>query len=177
MIYRFEALPGDVQKLVRRLAGIQRRQAEVLKAGDSPDERPQMERLFRQEEQAVGDLLSTRFAADELEAFGLEEDCLPEEIRKAGEYFLGMYALERMTAEVNGYACAEDLFYAGALLMQKAQIMEELERETGFDYEETEEFLADLKDDDPERPPLQPDGEEESPKIIPLFGGKKGTNK
>ena len=57
-----------------------------------------------------------------------------------GEYFLGLYALDRAYAEEDGKEYSEDLFYAGVNLRRAAEVFGD--EETDIDY------MEDPDDDD-----------------------------
>ena len=76
------------------------------------------------------DLFDTKFAAEEL---GLCYPESPDDLREMGEYFLGLYALDRAYAEEDGKEYSEDLFYAGVNLRRAADVIED--EEIDFDKE------------------------------------------
>ena len=176
MINSFNELPKNVQKLVKKLAEFQRKQLEVLQAGDMPDTVEIMGDLFTKGDQVVHELLSTKFAVEELGVFYPEEDFYKDDLQETGEYFLGLYALERLMAEENGKKCSEDLFYAGALLRQRASFVEDMEEENGYDeceegfFGESEENELEMLLDKMTDTFGSEETDKNDSKIIPLFG-------
>lgn len=164
---RYESLPKGVQKLVKKLADVEREQLSLLRA-HMPDEEARMMELIDKGNRITEDLFDTKFAAEEL---GLCYPESPDDLREMGEYFLGLYALDRAYAEEDGKEYSEDLFYAGVNLRRAADVIGD--EEIDFDME-------DLDDDDFE--PLIDglistfgDMPEESPgsNVVNLFGKKK----
>lgn len=169
---RFESLPKGVQKLVKKLADVEREQLSVLRA-HYPDEEARMMKLIEKGNKITEDLFDTRFA---LEEHGV---CYPEspyDLQEMGEYFLGLYALDRAYAEEDGKEYSEDLFYAGVNLRRTADVIGD--EEIDFDYMED-------PDDDDFEPLLNQLSEEfgdlaadssdsgRKTKIVPLFGDGK----
>ena len=180
MGYRFNNLPKEIRRLVTLLADIGRKEIAEMRAGDGPDTVERMAALFERGDRVISELLASTFAEEEFGIYYLEGELDKDDVQEMGEYFLGLYALDRLAAEENSEKCPEDLFYAGALLVQRAEIIEDMEEESGFDYEDDEDFLADflesIDDDDPEIFPGNPEGDSGS-NVIPLFGDRKGKKK
>ena len=164
---RFESLPKGVQKLVKKLADIEREQLKVLRA-HYPDEETRMMKLIEKGDKVTEELFDTRFALEELGVCYPES---PDDLQEMGEYFLGLYALDRAYAEEDGKEYSEDLFYAGANLRRAADVIGDAD----FD-------LSDMEDpDDDDYEPLidglietfgnMPEEQTES-NIVNLFGKK-----
>ena len=66
-------------------------------------------------DQVVKDLFATSFVKEEL---GLEFEMGSSAMHALAEYFLGIYALDRLYAKEDGEKYSEDLFYAGGHLKQ-----------------------------------------------------------
>ena len=133
---RFESLPKGVQKLVKKLADIEREQLKVLRA-HYPDEEDRMMKLIEKGDKVTEELFDTKFALEEL---GLCYPESPDDLQEMGEYFLGLYALDRAYAEEDGKEYSEDLFYAGVNLRRAAEVFGD--EETDIDY------MEDPDDDD-----------------------------
>lgn len=116
---RFESLPKGVQKLVKKLADIEREQLKVLRA-HYPDEEARMMKLIEKGDKVTEELFDTRFALEELGVCYPES---PDDLQEMGEYFLGLYALDRAYAEEDGKEYSEDLFYAGVNLRRAADVI------------------------------------------------------
>ena len=133
---RFESLPKGVQKLVKKLADIEREQLKVLRA-HYPDEEDRMMKLIEKGDKVTEELFDTKFALEEL---GLCYPESPDDLQEMGEYFLGLYALDRAYAEEDGKEYSEDLFYAGANLRRMADVLEDAEIDS--------DYMEDPDDDD-----------------------------
>ena len=167
---RFDSLPKNVQKMVKRLADVQREELKVLRA-HLPDEEARMRKLIDKGNKVAEELFCTRFAMEELGV------CYPDSVDdlvEMGEFFLGEYALERLFAEENGEAYDEDLFYAGAYLKQSADML----ADSG--YNEFVDAMDDMEDDELDalvNKLLEKAGEEppksDGGRIVPLFGEGK----
>ena len=134
--------------------------------------------LFVKGSKAIEELFDTRFAAVDI-GVGWDEDAsYADDLQMLGSYFLGIYAMNRMTAEALGVDADEDLFYAGALLTHRAV----LAAESGVDYDDDDFDDEDMDEDEPLLDSLTdcfgdaPD-EEEGKNVVPLFGKKKGKKK
>jgi len=162
---RFDALPKKVQRLVKKLADIQREELAVLRA-HVPDEEPRVMKLIGQGDAVVNELMASKFAMEYLGVCGPDS---PDDLQEMGEFFLGEYALERLFAEECGEEFSEDLFYAGAYLKQSADILMDagITDPTGgimdgLEGEELDQMLDKLIQDFGNTPK---DG-----RIVPLFG-------
>ena len=164
---RYESLPKGVQKLVKKLADIEREQLKILRAHE-PDEEARMMELIDKGNRVTEELFDTRFAAEELGVCYPES---PEDLQVMGEYFLGLYALDRVYAEEDGKEYSEDLFYAGANLRRAADVIGDAEMDTDYvedpddDYEPLIDGLIDTFWDLPEEQPES--------NIVNLFREKK----
>ena len=132
---KFESLPKNVQKLVRKLAKVGREELALLQDNTKNDVTEEIGVLFEQEDKLIGELFNTKFA---IETIGI---CFPDDfdsidLEGMGEYLLGLYALDRLFAEEESKEYSEDLFYAGALLKRKAEWAAEMEAEIGYDPED-----------------------------------------
>ena len=116
---RFDALPKKVQRLVKKLADIQREELAVLRARH-PDEESRVMKIIERGDSLVNELMASKFAMKEL---GVCYPDSPDDLQAMGEFFLGEYAMERLFAEENGEEYSEDLFYAGAYLKQSAEVL------------------------------------------------------
>lgn len=171
---RFDRLPKGVQKLVKRLANIEREQLKTLRAG-YPDEEARMMALIDKGNKVTEELLCSRFAMEEIGV------CYPDssdDLLSMGEYLLGEYALERICAEESGEQYEEDLFYAGANLKQAADVL----ADAGYDeYLDDESDDADVEFDSYVNSLVDQIMEERSKKkdgqVIPRFGEKKDKKK
>ena len=168
---RFDRLPKGVQKLVKRLANIEREQLKTLRAG-YPDEKARMIALIDKGNKVTEELMCSKFAMEEI---GVCYPDSPDDLQEMGEFLLGEYALERIYAEENGDQCDEDLFYAGANLKQAADVL----ADEGYDAfpddepdDEFESYLDSLVDQIMEEKARRKDGQ-----IVPLFGEKKDKKK
>lgn len=132
----FDSLPKGVQKLVKKLADIEREQLKTLRA-HYPDEEARMMELIDKGNKITEDLFDTKFAKVMLGLFYPERS---EDLREMGEYFLGLYALDRAYAEEDGKEYSEDLFYAGANLRRAADVLEDAEIDC--------DYMEDPDDDD-----------------------------
>lgn len=128
---RFDRLPTGVQKLVKRLADLERKELEVLR-DNLPDEEERVLELMGKADAVVGELFCTKFAMEEL---GVCYPDSPDDLMEMGEYFLGEYALDRLYAEEYGEQYSEDLFYAGAYLKQSADVLADAEFDAFLDEE------------------------------------------
>ena len=171
---RFDRLPKGVQKLVKRLANIEREELKTLRAG-YPDEEARMMALIDKGNKVTEELMCSKFAMEEIGV------CYPDssdDLLVMGEYLLGEYALERIYAEENGDQCDEDLFYAGANLKQAADILADAEYDEFPDDEldnpdvEFESYVNSLVNQIMEERSKKKDGQ-----VIPLFGEKKDKKK
>ena len=168
---RFDRLPKGVQKLVKRLANIEREQLKMLRAG-FPDEKARMIALIDQGNKVTEELMCSKFAMEEI---GVCYPDSPDDLQEMGEFLLGEYALERIYAEENGDQYDEDLFYAGANLKQAADMLAEVGDDAFPDDESDDEFesyLNSLVDQFVEEKAGKKDG-----KVVPLFGEKKDKKK
>ena len=168
MVKQDQVMPKDARTLVKKLAVIQRKVLEIMRAG-LPDGKSRAEKLFKNGEQVIQRLFKTQYAFEEMRVIDPED---PFDLGEAGDFLLGLYARERIGAEEKGKACDEDLFYAGAYLKQRAEI-DTGEREDPFmtklledmSNEETAAVLQRLNEK------LERElAEAGEPKVIPLFG-------
>ena len=185
---KFDSLPKNVQKLVKKLADIQRKELAVLQDETKDDISEEFRVFFEQEDKVIGDLFCTKFAIEEV---GLcfpddDDDFLSDDLDEMGEYFLGLYALDRLYAEENGEKYSEDLFYAGALLKHKAEAAAEEEELYDFDDfdddpDEENEDINEILDrlfetfgNAPGEPAKKgKKGKQADGKVVPLFGENK----
>ena len=178
---KFESLPKNVQKLVKKLANIQRKELKLLQDDTKDDVAEEIVILFEQEDKVIGELFNTKFAIETIGiCFPDDDDFLSDDLEGMGEYFLGLYALDRLHAEEESEKYSEDLFYAGATLKRKAEWAAEEEEEYGLDFEDDsddddiDDFLDQLFDtfsDLPEESVKK--GKKKEGKLVPLFGEKK----
>ena len=127
----YESLPKGVQKLVKKLADVEREQLSVLRA-HYPDEEARMMKLIEKGDKVTEELFDTRFALEELGVCYPES---PDDLQEMGEYFLGLYALDRAYAEEDGKEYSEDLFYAGANLRRAADVIGDADFVIGNGYD------------------------------------------
>ena len=188
---KFDSLPKNVQKLVKKLADIQRKRTAVFREITKGDLRAdqyaeQMEGLREEGVETVEKLLGTHFAQEELGCLYPDEDYFKEDLQIVGEYLAGLYALDRMEAERYGKKYSEDMFYAGSYLLETAESV--IEPEDDFDEdglpEEMDEddinaFLDDLFErvnGELEKRGKKKEKAAKKPKggiIVPLFGDGK----
>ena len=186
---KYDSLPKNVQKLVKKLAEIERKELALLQDETKDDVSEEIRVFHEQENKVIGDLFCTKFAIEEIGlCFPDEDDFLSDDLEEMGEYFLGLYALDRLYAEENNESYSEDLFYAGALLKQKAEAA--AEEEELYDFDEDDDY--DLDEEDMELNemldrlfdtfggmPAEPEKKGKKPakksdgKVVPLFGEKK----
>ncbi len=169
---RFDRLPKGVQKLVKRLANIEREELKTLRAG-YPDEEARMMVLIDKGNKVTEELMCSKFAMEEIGV------CFPDssdDLLVMGEYLLGEYALERIYAEESGEHYEEDLFYAGANLKQAADILADAEYDDELDAElddmdefELNSLLSTFAEECGTKPVTKKDG-----RVVPLFGKEKG---
>ena len=169
---RFDRLPKGVQKLVKRLANIEREQLKTLRAGYL-DEEARMMALIDKGNKVTEELFNTKFAMEELGAFYPDSS---DDLQAMGEYLLGEYALERIYAEESGEQYEEDLFYAGANLKQAADVLADAEYDDYLDDElddmdefELNSLLSGFAEERGTKPTTTKDG-----RVVPLFREKKG---
>ena len=136
-------------------------------------------------DRVIEDLCTTQFAFDEI-GFITDPDrkdgYYTDNVREFGEYFLSLYAEGRLQAEVKGEDPDEDLFYAGACLIEEANAADEeaeaLDEEIfdmdhpDRDFAELMELIREFQEKETAVKKKQPDG-----KVVPLFGEKKGKKK
>ena len=168
---RFDRLPKGVQKLVKRLANIEREELKTLRAG-YPDEEARMMALIDKGNKVTEELMCSKFAMEEIGV------CYPDssdDLLVMGEYLLGQYALERIYAEESGEQYEEDLFYAGANLKQAADILADAlyDDELDDDLDSMDEFelnslLSTFAEERGNKPVTPKDG-----RVVPLFGKEK----
>lgn len=185
MEYRYDFMPKNVQKLVKRLADLQRKEIVLLKScnenGQGPESFEQkLMDLYMKGTKAIEEILNTRFVVVELGIGWDEDETYSEVLHKLGNYFLMVYAMGRLTAEMKNEQPDEDMFYAASLIMHRSVV--EAANEDGDDYE-IEEYDSD--DDDDYEPLLDRLVEEfgdlttetsdskKKAKIVPLFGDGK----
>ena len=162
---RFDALPKKVQRLVKKLADIQREELTVVRARH-PDMKDRMMKLIGQGDTVVNELMASKFAMEEL---GVCYPDSPDDLQEMGRFFLGEYALERLFAEENGEEYSEDLFYAGAYLKQGADVLADAgctgpagSMLDGLEGDELDQMLDRLIQDFTDTP--------KEGRIVPLFG-------
>ena len=171
-------LPKNVQKQIKRLADIQRKEVALLQASQKSEiQAKEMDRklsdLFDKGSKAIEELFCTRFASIDLGIGWDEEATYAEELHHFAAYFLSLYTMERLAAEVCEEEYDEDLFYAAALLMHRSTIAAQTDREDDYDDDDPDEDEYDrLLDRMMEESGDEPDFPEE-PKVVPLFGEKK----
>ena len=168
---RFDRLPKGVQKLVKRLANIEREELKTLRSG-YPDEEARMMALIDKGNKVTEELFNTKFAMEELGAFYPDSS---DDLQAMGEYFLGEYALERIYAEETGEQYEEDLFYAGANLKQAVDILADAEYDEFLDDDldemtdfELNALLSTFAEESGTKPLTTKDG-----RVVPLFGKEK----
>ena len=164
----YESLPKDVQKLVKKLADIERKQLKVLRA-HAPDEEARMMKLIEKGDKVTEELFDTRFALEELGVCYPES---PDDLQEMGEYFLGLYALDRAYAEEDGKEYSEDLFYAGANLRRAADVIGDAEMDIDDMEDPDDDDFEPLIDSLIETFGNMPEEKTES-NIVNLFGEKK----
>ena len=188
MGYAMEQLPKKVQKLVKKLADLQRKQVEVMRCGTQGKKtyeelEPKINEQFEKGTKLVDELFSTQFATLELGVGFCEEDSFADDLHMVGMYFTERYALDRMMAFVSGDEPDEDLLDAGTYLLHQSLMVDQeddpFDRDEEDDFmtdEEMEEYLADLEQtfgNEGKKSGIQPEA-----KIVPLFGDqKKGKKK
>ena len=177
-----DMLPKNVQKLIKRLADIQRKEIVLLHGGlqnpgKAKENEQKMTELFEKASKAIEELFATRFAAIDL-GVGWDEDATyAEDLHHFAAYFLSLYTMERLAGEVCGEDPDEDLFYAAALLTHRSTVAAQAEDEDDY-YEDDDPDKDDfdrLLDRLEAQSESKPDGLSE-PKIVPLFGDRKGGN-
>ena len=164
----YESLPKGVQKLVKKLADVEREQLSVLRA-HYPDEEARMMKLIEKGDKVTEELFDTRFALEELGVCYPES---PDDLQEMGEYFLGLYALDRAYAEEDGKEYSEDLFYAGANLRRVADVIGDAEMDIDDMEDPDDDDFEPLIDGLIETFGNMPEEKTES-NIVNLFGEKK----
>ena len=164
----YESLPKGVQKLVKKLADVEREQLSVLRA-HYPDEEARMMKLIEKGDKVTEELFDTRFALEELGVCYPES---PDDLQEMGEYFLGLYALDRAYAEEDGKEYSEDLFYAGANLRRAADVIGDAEMDIDDMEDPDDDDFEPLIDGLIETFGNMPEEKTES-NIVNLFGEKK----
>lgn len=71
MEYRYDFIPKNVQRLVKRLADLQRKEIELLKSGNESGQEPEdfeqkLSDIFMKGSKAIEEILNTRFVVVEL---------------------------------------------------------------------------------------------------------------
>ena len=185
MEYRYDFMPKNVQKLVKRLADLQRKEIELLKIRSASGQEPEgyeqkLSDIYTKSTKAIEDILNTRFVVVELGIGWDEDETYSEVLHNLAEYFLTGYAMGRLTAEMKNEQPDEDMFYAASFIMHRSMV--EAANEDEDDYE-IEEYDSD--DDDDYEPLLDWMAEEfgdlttetsdskKKAKIVPLFGDGK----
>ena len=185
MEYRYDFMPKNVQKLVKRLADLQRKEIELLKIRSASGQEPEgyeqkLSDIYTKSTKAIEDILNTRFVVVELGIGWDEDETYSEVLHNLAEYFLTVYAMGRLTAEMKNEQPDEDMFYAASFIMHRSMV--EAANEDEDDYE-IEEYDSD--DDDDYEPLLDRMAEEfgdlttetsdskKKAKIVPLFGDGK----
>lgn len=181
MEHATDMLPKNVQKQIKRLADIQRKEVALLQASQKSEKQEKeidrkLNDLFDKGSKVIEELFSTRFAAIDL-GIGWDEDATyAEDLHHFAAYFLSLYTMERLAAEVCGETCDEDLFYAAALLMHRSTVAAQADNEDDYDdydpdEDEYDRFLNRMTEESGDKPDALAE-----PKIVPLFGEKKGKN-
>lgn len=184
MEYSYDFLPKNVQKLLKRMANLQRKELALLKSCNESDSMPEdfdqkLSDLFIKGTKAVEDLLNTRFADEEFGFTPNGEATDAEMLQNIGDYFLGVYARGRFVAEAKNEEPDEDMYYAACLILHRYALVDQHED----DYE-IEEY--DSNDDDDDYEPLidrlveefgdltaETADSKKKAKIVPLFGDGK----
>ena len=186
MEYRYDFMPKNVQKQVKRLADLQRKEIGLLRfrseSGQEPEGYEQkLSDIFTKASKAIEEILNTRFAVVELGIGWDENEPYSEALQKLGDYFISVYAMGRLTAEIKNEQPDEDMYYAATLIMYRSAL-EARNEENDDDYEIVE---YDSNDDDDYEPLLDRLVEEfgdltaetadskKKAKIVPLFGDGK----
>lgn len=184
-----DQLPKKVASLVKKLAKLQHEKISYIKFSggyrlDDSDFCDHMGQMSDKGDKLIEDLCCTKFALLDVGILDPDdEDFYADNLRALAEYFLSLYAEERMDAEIKGEKYDEDLFYAASYLINEARTVEELdeiEEEDGedepIDEEDYYRILAELEDHFGDlirqEEMKQPEG-----KVIQMFGEKKGKKK
>ena len=178
-------MPKKVQKLVKKLADLQRKQVEIMRWGTRGEKTPEelktlMDEQFEKGVKFVDELFSTQFATIEVGIGFSEEDSFADDLHMMGLYFLERYALERMMCDITDEKLDEDLYYAGTYLLHQSLMVsgeeDDYVDEEDYSEQELEAELARLEetfgDLIKEEKKKQPDG-----KVIQMFDQKKGKKK
>ena len=168
---KFDSLPKNVQKLVRKMAKVGREELALLQDKTKNDVTEEIGVLFEQEEKLIGELFKTRFA---LATVGIcyPEDFVSIDLEGMGEYLLGLYALDRLYAEEESKEYSEDLFYAGANLRRAADVIGDAEMDIDDMEDPDDDDFEPLIDGLIETFGNMPEEKTES-NIVNLFGEKK----
>ena len=128
-----------------------------------------MRKLIEKGDKVTEELFDTRFALEELGVCYPES---PDDLQEMGEYFLGLYALDRAYAEEDGKEYSEDLFYAGANLRRAADVIGDSEMDIDDMEDPDDDDFEPLIDGLIETFGNMPEEKTES-NIVNLFGEKK----
>ncbi len=183
MEYSYDFLPKNVQKLLKRMANLQRKELALLKSCNESDSMPEdfdqiLSDLFMKGTKAVEDLLNTRFADEEFGFTPNGEATDAEMLQNMGDYFLGVYARGRFVAEAKNEEPDEDMYYAACLILHRYALLAR-DEEDDDDYEIMEYDSIDDDDYEPlldrlveEFGDLTAEGSDskKKAKIVPLFG-------
>ena len=196
MSYGNGQIPKNVQKLVKKLADLQRKEIWLQLASNGKrigqdTFTTEMATLEENGDTLIEQLLCTQFALLDIGIIPEDDEFYADNLRELGEYFLSQYSQERLVGEINGEKFDEGLFYAGAYLIRKAEIAEEeADDDDSWDenWEEEEDYsedglreilnqleqkvLAEMSQREGKAGRKQPEA-----KIVPLFGEKKGKKK
>ncbi len=129
MKYAKEQLERPVMKIVRRLAAIEREEISLTAMNKKSTEEAssefiiQLTALYEEGNNLIIDLLQSDLAFAVLGGNPFaEEDSHAENLRLLGQYFLEIYALDRMLSEIDRELPDEDVFYAGTYLVHRAAV-------------------------------------------------------
>ena len=171
MGYRFDKLPVIVQKQIKKIADVERKELEVIRK-KLPDERERVTKLLDKGDRAVDQLFDTQFAVIEVGVSNPED---PDEVMAMADYLLEQYALDRSAAEERGEEYDEDLYYAGSYLTTRANVMLEGpydgyydDLQAGATEEEISSFLEEVLELGRDE-----DGKRNDGKVVPLFGEER----
>ena len=146
-----EQLDRYVMKVIRKLAAVEREEIALIavnkkkKGKPSQELKDQLNALFERGNDSIIDLLQTNYAFGVLggNPFESEEDPA-DNLRILGEHLLGVYALDRMLAEMDHVDPEEDVFYAGTYLVHRATVSavneEDQDEADDLDEEEVKEI-------------------------------------
>ena len=166
-------LPKNIQKILIRMANLQRKEIEIMRTVRDPEAMTEetlqkLQDITDKGTKAILELLQTRYATATIGIGEDEEATIADILHQCADYFLGLYALERLSMESLGEEGNEDMFYAAAFLAHRSILASD--EEDLYPEDEEDEYDSLLTR-------LAGEEEEDPRKIVPLFGDRENGKK